>query len=251
MTDAQLEALLCQALHPEIPPEALTVHNRKLRKGKYMNIRKTMKHVCIAAALMAMLVTTVYAADGLNIKTLISGMNSRTCKTVEVAERRAGFEMDAAEKFSNGYSLESIQVVETKGLDQDDNVRLTYNEINITLQAPGGNILHLFAYPKNDSISATDLPPQQTMVIGETTVSYRVDHYKFVPEKYAQTEADKVWLQQPGNFMSYGSDTIEETDVAFLYWEKEGIQYTLLDSDADEPAASLFTMASELILKGK
>lgn len=216
-----------------------------------MNIRKTIKRACTAAALIALLTTTVYAADGLNIRTLISGMNSRTYQTAEEAERHAGFEIDTLERFSNGYTLSSAQVVETKGLDPEDKVRLTYNEIDITLNNAGGDRLSLFARQSNSNVPSTDLPPQQTMVIGEITVSYRVDHYKFVPDDYAQTEEDKLWVQQPGNFMSYGSEAVEEKEVAFLYWEKEGICYTLLDNGADEPAASLFTMASELILSGK
>ena len=51
--------------------------------------------------------------------------------------------------------------------------------------------------------------------------------------------------------MSYGSESVEETEVAFLTWEKDGICYTLTDTDGSETAESLFSMAKELILSGK
>lgn len=251
MKEQQFETILRQALRPEVEPDALTVHNRNIRKGNSMNIKHFVKRACTAAAIIILLATTVYAADGLNIKTLLSGFSSRTCETVEEAEKIAGFEIDSKEHFSNGFAFSDARVIETKGLDEDDKVRLTFNEITMDLRNAAGETLTLTAYETQDSIPTTELSPDQVRTIGKITVHYRVDHYKFVPEDYVQTEADKVWLQQPGNFMSYGSESVQETDVAFLTWEKDGISYILLDQGADEPAESLFSMAQELILTGK
>lgn len=250
MNDTQFENLLRQALCPEIDPDALTVHGRQSGKGNHMNIKNLMKKACIAAAAVLLLTTTAYAADSLNIKTLVSGSSSKVYQTVEQAEEKAGFEINAKEKFANGYSFIGARVDETKALDMDDRVRLTYNEIRMDLENAVGERLSLSAYRQNDEIPDSDLTPDQTRRIGDVIVSYRVDHYKFVPADYELTEADEAWMKQPGNFLSYGSKEVGETKVAFLTWEKDGVCYILMDSDAQESPDSLFSMADELIHSG-
>ena len=87
-----------------------------------------------------------------------------------------------------------------------------------------------------------------TRMIGEVQVDYRLDHYKFVPVDYELTPEDEAMLQQPGYFMSYGSDTVIEQDNHSLTWVKDGIDYSILDSGAKENPDTLFAMAEELIL---
>lgn len=251
MKDQQFEYILSQALRPEIDDSETTVRCRKIWKGNHMSMKQVMKKVCIAAAVVAMLTTTAYASGALNIKTLVSGGSSKTYETVQQAEEKAGFEMDSVDRFTNGYGFAGARVAETKAMDEKDKVRLTYNEIYVELKNAAGDRLSLSAYEHQEGIVDSELPPDQTRKIGDITLKYRRHHYKMVPEDYVQTEADKQWLQQPGNFMSYGSETVEENDVAFLNWEKDGICYTLMDTDGSEPADSLFSMAKELILSGK
>lgn len=246
MKEQQFEAILRQALRPEIRPEEITVHVRPSGKGNYMT--RFIKKACIAAAAVLLLTTTVSAADSLNIKTLLTGGASKTFSSISQAEQKAGFEIDDTDTFSNGYTFESARVNETKALDKDDQVRLTYNEINADYCNASGDTLVFIAHQVLDALPDSQLAPDQARRIGDIVVSYRVDHYKFVPADYELTEADNAMLQQPGYFLSYGSETVQETDVAFLLWEKEGIDYTLMDQDADETADSLFSMAEELIL---
>ena len=87
----------------------------------------------------------------------------------------------------------------------------------------------------------------QTAQIGGVTVSYYRDHYKFVPANYALSEAEKQWEAIPGNYISYGTDAVEETDVAFACWEKDGLDYTIMDSGAKVSPQTLFAMAKELM----
>lgn len=251
MKEQEFELLLRSALRPEVDAASLAVHGSRNRKGHKMNMRKIITRGWAVAAFVALLATTAYAADALNIKTLLSGSASRVYETVEQAEEKAGFEVDTKDTFSNGYTLTGARVQEVKGLDKHDRVRLTYSEITQELHNASGERLLLTAYQHQESITASNLPPQQTRKMGDTLVQYRVDHYKFVPPDYVQTEADKRWLQQPGNFLSYGSDTVQEEAVAFLIWEKDGICYHIMDRDADDGADSLFSMAQELILSGK
>lgn len=252
MKDQQFEYILSEALHPEVSDSEIIVHCGKKRKGNPMNMKQVMKKVCIAAAMVTVLITTASASGELNIKTLISGRTSGTYKTVAQAEKKAGFEMDDVDQFSNGYAFAGARMEETKALDDKDKVRLTYNEISVELKNTAGKRLKLIAHEDQEGIEASDVPADQIRQIGDITLEYRLHHYKFVPGDYEQTDEDKRWLQKPGNFMSYGSENgISETDVAFLNWEKEGICYILMDSDGSEAADSLFAMAEELIHNGK
>ena len=251
MKEQQFEHILHQALCPEIDPEAAVVHVRYSGKGKHMNIKQVIRKACTAAAIILVLATTAYAADALNIKTLLTGSGSRTYESVEQAEEKAGFEIDAKKTFANGYAFAGARVNETKALDEEDRVRLTYNEIHVDLRSASGQTLSLTAHKTQDRIPDSGLAPEQARKIGEITVNYRVDHYKFVPADYELTEADKAMMERPGNYISYGSETVGETDAAFVTWEKDGISYLIMDMDAHETADSLFSMAEELILSGE
>lgn len=251
MTEQQFEAILHQALCPEIDGKDTAICAGQSRKGIHMNIKHLLKKSCIAAAVILLLTTTVYAAEALSIKTLLSGKASRTYDTIAQAEAKAGFEIDSKDHFTNGYAFAGAHVAETKGLDKDDNVRLTYNEIQVELRNTAGEKLSLTAHQSQDAIPDSGLSPDQARTIGEISVNYRVDHYKFVPADYELTEADSARLQQQGYFISYGAKEVQESDVAFLTWEKEGICYILMDMDAGETADSLFSMAQELILSGE
>lgn len=251
MTEQEFEAILRQAMQPEILPEETVVRGMRSGKGNIINMKNILKKACFAAALMALLTTTVYAAEVLDIKTLVSNGGSRMYKTVQQAEEKAGFEMDDLDVFSNGYRFAGAYVGETRALDEQDKVRLTYNEINVELKNAIGDELDLIAHEARDEIPASDTAPSQVRTLGEIRLEYRLHHYKFVPADYELTESDKSMLQKPGYYISYGSESIEENDVAFLNWEKDGICYTLMDSDGSETAESLFAMAEELILSGK
>ena len=61
------------------------------------------------------------------------------------------------------------------------------------------------------------------------------------------SEAEKQWQEIPGNYISYGSDAVEETDVGFACWEKDGVCYTIMDSGAKVTPQTLFAMAKELM----
>lgn len=251
MRDHEFEAILQQALQPPVLVEETFVCARPSGKGSRMNMKNMIKRVCIAAAVMALLATTAYAAGDMNIKTLFGGMSSRVYSSVVQAEEKAGFQMDDLDSFHNGYQFSGAHVGQTKALDDADRVRLVYNEIHVDLVNSEGEVLSLTAYESHEAIETSRLAPDRSRRYGDVLVTYRVDHYKYVPADYVLTETDETMLQQPGWYLSYGAEEVGETDVAFLAWEKEGIRYLLMDADASEPADSLFSMAEELISSGK
>ena len=70
----------------------------------------------------------------------------------------------------------------------------------------------------------------------------------YVDDAYLM-EADtpyKVIETESNNYVTYGSDTVQERDVAFLCWTEDGICYSLLDQNILNPD-TLFAMAGDLI----
>lgn len=250
MTEQEFEALLRQALCPEIDPKDTAVHRRRPEREKTMGIRRILKNTAIAAAVLAVLTVTAYAADFMNIQSLVNGRKYEHYSSVTEADRAmksAGFRADIAEAFDNGYTLSTIDVQDTEARDENDRTVLTYNEIVMTYQNDGGRRLILFARPELAELPQTEDTFSDTRTIGGVMVNYKLDHYKFVPEDYEPTEEDRLWMAQPGNYLSYGADEVFCKDVAFLLWTRENVRYSLMDNGAKETQDNLFAMARQLI----
>ena len=223
---------------------------QEAQKAPTTGKRKLPWKALLAAALIPLLTVTAFAADVLNIRTLVSGMTHYTSSQfsdMDKAMEKAGFQMDVKESFQNGFTFEKVYVEDTRGLDENDREVLKYKEVQVNYRNADGLRLCLFAHPDMEELTDSDSPVAQTAQIGGVTVSYHLDHYKFVPPDYQLSEAEKQWQEIPGNYISYGSEAVKETDVAFLCWEKDGIRYSFMDSGAKVTPQVLFAMAAELM----
>ena len=223
---------------------------REAEKAPTARKRKLPWKALVAAALIPLLTITAYASDVLNIRTLVSGMTHYTSSQYADMDKvmdKAGFEMDVKERFHNGFAFEKAYVEDTRGLDENDREVLKYKEVQVNYRNADGVRLCLFAQPVVEGVVDSESPVAQTAQIGGVTVSYHLDHYKFVPPDYQLSEAEKQWQEIPGNYISYGSEAVKETDVAFLCWEKDGIRYSFMDSGAKVTPQTLFAMAKELM----
>lgn len=212
--------------------------------------RKLPWKILVAAALIPLLTITAFAADVLNIRTLVSGMTHYTSSQFSDMDKvmdKAGFEMDVKESFHNGFTFDKVYVEDTRGLDENDREVLKYRQVQVNYRNADGIRLCLFAHPDIEEIIDSESPVAQTAQIGGVTVTYYHDHYKFVPPDYQLSEAEKQWQEIPGNHISYGSDAVEETDVGFACWEKDGVRYSIMDSGAKVTPQILFAMAKELM----
>lgn len=226
--------------------EAGQLRSNKKQAGKRKHLWKPL----LVAALIPVLMITAYAADFLNIQSLVSGaehFRSSNYQDIGKAMKKAGFQIDAVEQFESGYAFQNLAVQDTRGLDENGKEVLKYREIQLGYQNAAGNRVHLTAEPGLEEITVSETPVAQSRGIAGVTVDYRLSHYKFVPADYQLTEADKLWQQQPGNYISYGSDQAEQHDIASLNWEKDGVRYLLMDTDAVATPEVLFSMAAELI----
>lgn len=223
---------------------------REAAQPPKMRKRKLPWKILVAAALIPLLTVTAFAADVLNIRTLVSGTthySSSQFSDMDKAMEKAGFQMDVKEAFQNGFAFEKVSVEDTRGLDENDREVLKYREVQVNYRNADGVRLCLFAHPDIEELTDSESPVAQTAQIGGVTVSYHLDHYKFVPPDYQLSEAEKQWEAIPGNYISYGTDTVEETDVGFACWEKDGVCYTIMDSGAKVTPQTLFAMAKELM----
>ena len=223
---------------------------REAEKAPTAGQRKLPWKMLVAAALIPLLTITAYAADVLNIRSLVSGMTHYTSSQFSDMDKvmdKAGFRMDVKESFTSGFTFEKAYVEETRGLDENGREVLKYREVQVNYRNADGIRLCLFAHPDMEELTDSDSPVAQTAQIGGVTVSYYRDHYKFVPANYELSEAEKQWEAIPGNYISYGSDAVEESDVCFACWEKDGVRYTIMDSGAKVTPQTLFAMAKELM----
>ena len=223
---------------------------REAEKVPTARKRKLPWKMLVAAALIPLLTITAYASDALNIRTLVSGMTHYTSSQFSDMDKimdKAGFQMDVKETFHNGFTFDKVYVEDTRGLDENDREVLKYREVQVNYRNADGVRLCLFVNPDIEEITDSDSPVAQTAQIGGVTVSYHLDHYKFVPPDYQLSEAEKQWEAIPGNYISYGSEAVKDTDVAFLCWEKDGIRYSFMDSGAKVTPQVLFAMAAELM----
>ena len=223
---------------------------REAEKAPTAGQRKLPWKILVAAALIPLLTITAYAADVLNIRTLVSGMTHYTSSQFSDMDKvmdKAGFQMDVKETFQNGFTFDKVYVEDTRGLDENDREVLKYREVQVNYRNADGVRLCLFAHPDIEEIIDSESPVAQSAQIGGVTVSYYLDHYKFVPVNYELSEAEKQWQEIPGNYISYGSDSVEETDVGFACWEKDGVDYSIMDSGAKVTPQTLFAMAAELM----
>ena len=215
---------------------------------KTMKTKKRAIRILIAAALISLLTVTAYAAELLPIRSLESG----ECKYYEnysdmnraIAE--TGIRLDIPEAFQNGFHFQSVEISETKAKDENGDLVLSFQKLGVYYENELGQILVLSASPKLEELPKTKSIPATQKTVGEVELNYYLDHYKFVPDDYKLSKAEEEWAKQPNNYVTYGSDTVQERDVAFLCWTENDIYYFFYDRNGMNPE-DLFAMAEEMI----
>lgn len=213
-----------------------------------MKKTKTITRIFLIAAVVAMLAVTAYAADLLNVQSLVSysGKTYGSYQELKDALDSVGYQIDAPEVFENGFRFQNVRTREVSAQDENNSEVMHYQTIYITYLKNDCRVV-LNAQPYFEELYSDWHSECQSREYNGVTVKYVVDHYKNVPDDYVPTEADKEWEKQPGNYISYGSDEIEEISNAFASWVKDGIYYSFMDAGAKVTSDTLFAMAEELI----
>lgn len=231
------DAYLLELEKPE--KEKLTMKNRK----------RILRSLAVAA-MIALLSLTAYATDFLHIRSLESGKISKTYTSYSqlgTAIAQTSPDLKVPQTLGGSFSFQKAQVEEVVGRDENGKKALTYQELHVSYQDTSGTEVTLTAYRNQKGVSLSNRAADQVRNVNDVTLEYRLDHYLFVPADYTLTQEENQWAQQPGNYVSYGSDTKVTQDVAFLSWENAGSSCFLMNSGANLDANTLFTLAEGLL----
>lgn len=209
---------------------------------------KKIRYVFLAAALICLMSITAYAADLLNIHSYMSGSSNYFQKysQMENAMKKAGLQAEIPEEFQNGFRFQTGKNQDVDGMDENDQKVLTLTELLIYYQNEKNQTLTLRLMTHMDGLPKDERVPDREETVGEVSLKYYQDTYKFVPEDYQLSEEDEKWLDQPGHYLSYGADEVTESTATFLSWTNNGIDYSIMDWNTVEPDV-LFEMAEEML----
>ena len=164
-------------------------------------------------------------------------------------EKRVGYPVTVPERFSNGYSFARLRVDGQAVIGESNEVLKEYYVVNATYSRVGAPelTLHLSPVPNYEGAGKAPAPSEQRTVSG-VTVNLNLDHYKVVPEDYEKTEDDLAREAAGHYYVSFGSDAVEEYEIAFAGFELDGVEYLLMDMAADGGSFDTLTlMAGEVI----
>lgn len=218
------------------------------KENETMKNKKRIRYLILAAALICLLSVTAYAAGLLNIHSYQSGSskNYEQYSDLDRAYAQAGFRAIIPEGFSNGFRFEKAKVQNVEAMDENNSLVMTLQELVAFYKNQQGQYLNLRASLDLEGLPRDDRAPTSTKTVGDVELNFYRDEYKFVPEDYQPSEEEQEWASQPGHYISYGSDEVQERVATFLCWTENGIRYSILDWNTMEPEA-MFEMAEEMI----
>ena len=215
-----------------------------------MKNRKKFSRILIAAAVICLLSITAFAAEQARIHSFTSGNQEyqESYNALAQAMEDAGFRLTLPEEFESGFRFQQVRTGVVECDDDDGNHVLTYMDVSVDYENDQGQQLGFYAIPNlGDAVEEDTHTPVTSKTVGGITLNYFVDHYKFVPEDYELSEADKEWMQQPGNYLSYGADSVVEETFASLSWATDEGKFSFMDMTASIDPEVLFAMAEEII----
>lgn len=217
------------------------MENRKIyKKGSFK------KRIIIALAATMILGTTVFAAGkifsitshGSNIPTYT------TIPTVEQVKKDFGFNPKLVKQFDNGYVFENGCTVNNQGLDEKGNSVGKTKKLDFTYKKEKDK---LNLYIENGRLGENSKKATVVNTYNDIDLYYHSYANKLVPGDYKMTEQDKQDELSGKYVFSYGSDKEEISQVQYLNWMQDGINYSFLATDSDISQDELVKMAKQVI----
>ena len=207
----------------------------------------------LAAALMLALGITAYAALGLprsiGTNPMPGTAEYTSLSALPKVEKQVGYPVTVPERFSNGYAFERLSVNGQAVFGESGEVLQEYYSVGATYSKDGAPDLDLWLQPVLKLEGGSEAPaPSQRQMIGGVTVDLNLDHYKVVPEDYEKTEQDLAREAAGHYYISFGSDAVEEREIASVGFTLGDVRYMLMDMAADQSSIDTLTqMAGEVI----
>ena len=221
--------------------------------------RKRIVTFALAAALMLVLGISAFAIWGIPRFTGTHHM-PKTAEYTSLSalpeiEKDVGYPVTVPEHFSNGYAFSMLRVDGEAVFGESYEVLKEYYSVHVTYTRNGAPDLSLSLSPVLELESSSEAPvrtPSEQRTVSSVTVDLNCDHYKVVPEDYEKTEDDLAQEAAGHYYISFGSDQIEEREVASAEFKLDNVSYTLMDMAAKETSLDTLTqMAGEIIEEAK
>lgn len=174
------------------------------------------------------------------------GDSYKSFSDLDKAEAELGYQVDAVETFENGYRFKSMSVEDVQGKDESGNAIYTFKSMGIHYGRGGDPSLSVYI-EKPVETQVRKKEPQATRQVGDITVYYDTQIYKFVPPDYEPTEEDKAKQESGEIEISYGTDKVQVQTAYNVTWNKDGIFYNILGFDVNLSAEEMLDMAEEII----
>ena len=219
--------------------------------------KKRILTLALAAVLILALGSAAYALSGLprSIGTYAMPNDAVYSRLADIPkiEKDVGYPIVAPESFSNGYRFEILRVGGEAVFGESNEVLQDYYGVHVIYSRPGSPNVFLDLSPVLEIEADADAPaPSEVRSFDGVTVRLNRDHYKVVPPDYEKTDLDLAREAAGHYYISYGSDTITEHEMAFASFELNGVQYVLMDmTAAADTLDTLADMASEVIAAAK
>lgn len=213
-----------------------------------MKNRKRISRILIAAAVICLLSITAFAAEQARVNSLVikDKAYNENYEALKQEMEKSGLDVNLPEQFTTGFRFQEVRTGEVEGTDDAGNLVMSFRELTAYYRNDNGQQVSLRMQP-NLAEEGDIRTPTASKTVGGVTLNYYVDHYKFVPDGYEPSEEEQQWMQQPGNYLSYGSDEVVESAFAFLNWKTAENDFSIADMTAAINPDVLFAMAEEII----
>lgn len=213
-----------------------------------MKNRKKFSRILIAAAVICLLSITAFAAEQARVNSLVTKDKAynENYEVLKQEMEKSGLDVNLPEQFTSGFRFQKVRTGEVEGTDDAGNFVMSFRELTAYYRNDNGQQVSLWMHP-NLAEEGDTRTPTASKTVGGVTLNYYVDHYKFVPDGYEPSEEEQQWMQQPGNYLSYGSDEVVESAFAFLNWKTAENDFSIADMTAAIHPDVLFSMAEEII----
>ncbi|WP_446899731.1 hypothetical protein ACSVC9_07600 [Clostridium sp. LBM24168] len=222
--------------------------NNKMENIKVFKKGSIKKKILVGLAATMVIGTTVFAAGKISsITSHSSGIPTyTTIPTVEQVEKKLKFNPKLINNFDNGYTFVNGVIVDNEGTDDKGNFAGKTKSLDFTY-TKGNDKLSL--YMENGRLG--ERSKRDTVIANYNGIDLYYYSYadKLVPENYKMTEQDKKDELSGKYVFSYGPDSDREkiSQVQYLNWMQDGINYSFLASDSNISKDELVKMAHQVI----
>lgn len=193
--------------------------------------------VCYAAEQMAYYISSSAPSD---YQTDFSAVDSLA--------KEAGLDVNAVERFANGYTFEEVGIDKTSAIGEEGQKLYDFSELSIHYGREGAPSISIFAedaayYEGIDEAMVYDAVRECD---GIEVRCFTVTN-KCVPSDDDLTDEDRANMGNPNYNYASGSSEVEIMQSMNVVWVKDGVYYHMLGFDLTLSAEEMLDMAEEMI----